>query len=208
MTNPTDEGKKEMKHRNDFLDFIKEDRPGLLKPIKKKVEYNLAKLLQHDLTHGEAIWGGHAFEQYVRMCIKNSKFELSTLRSVNLSTNKGKTKKKEVDILFTNSKLGYYFEIKSNVNLDSEKNPTTFDKLKPIMDKIHEEYPNLSFQNGILVPWFEYENDMPYNYKNPKITFMSNFFKILELNLTKKEYERDVQECMITYIETKRKLVY
>lgn len=108
-------------------------------------------------------------------------------------------KSKDIDLLFMDikNKIIYYRELKSNLELDTEKLPATYEKIKYITEYLHNEYPDFKVDSSLLT-WAVYEeNDLPskYNSKirecnlnNVKVTFPSDLFSLVQVNITKENY--------------------
>ena len=62
-----------------------------------------------------------------------------------------KGKKKDLDLLYDNGTgTIYYLELKSNLNLDSEKLPTTAEKVKEITKKLQKKYSDKVIEGAVL----------------------------------------------------------
>tara|TARA_R110000824_G_scaffold52435_2_gene145475 strand:+ start:2058 stop:2693 length:636 start_codon:yes stop_codon:yes gene_type:complete len=61
-------------------------------------------------------------------------------------------KKKDIDLLFCDptKKIVYYYELKANINLDTEKLPATIEKVKMIEEYLKKEYPDHEIKSAIL----------------------------------------------------------
>ncbi len=115
---------------NDFI-LIKSN-----KFIKHKEDSeSLSYLIDIPLTQSEKIQFGSRMENIIsQFIIKNSK-----LKNIKEKTIKGK---KETDHLFMdeNKKIIYYAELKSNLNLDTEKSNETIKKCLKIETELKEKY--------------------------------------------------------------------
>jgi len=114
-------------------------------------------------------------------------------------------KKKDIDLLFRNpsKKIVYYYELKLNINLDTEKLPATIEKVKMIEEYLKKEYPEYQIKSAIL-NWSvyskkDYEKDKdrsPYISKIAKfksegcsIEFPEDFVKIADYQqLTEQQF--------------------
>ena len=102
----------------------------------KKIDINsLSYLIDYDLSQSDCIKIGIGIENILKDFI---------LENTNLKNIKTKNKKgiKEKDHLFMdiNKKIIYYAEIKSNLNLDTEKSKQTYKKCLDIEKELQEEY--------------------------------------------------------------------
>ena len=112
---------------------------------KKKDKNSLSSLVSKSLSQSECIRLGFAVEKLLcDICSKTEGF-------INIKPKNSKGEK-EADHLFINNKTKeiYYAEIKTNINLDTEKYKSTTDKILFIMDKLKNKYPNYKI-NGFLV---------------------------------------------------------
>jgi hypothetical protein len=114
-------------------------------------------------------------------------------------------KKKDIDLLFrdVSKNIVYYYELKSNINLDTEKLPATIEKVKMIEEYLKKVYPEYQIKSAIL-NWSvyskkEYEknkNSKPYISKIAKfksercsIEFTGDFVKIVNYQqLTEQQF--------------------
>lgn len=112
----------------------------------------------------------------------------------------GMEKKKDIDLLFLDviRKTIYYRELKSNIELDTEKLPATSDKVKLLSKLLKKKYPDCTLDFGILcLSVFREENltqnrlkakIRQFNNSGVKVTFADDIFQILSLNITEEEY--------------------
>jgi hypothetical protein len=122
-------------------------------------DWNVKKLLGVNIDQSQAIRFGSVFQQFIKDLVKacgGQIIEESFLDVYQKSideTNKGK---KDVDIWFTfNSKM-YYFEAKTNLNLDSEKILATDKKVEDIYNYIQENNSDIEVVNGVLTCWYTF----------------------------------------------------
>jgi len=147
--------------------------------------YNVKKLLNNDnLNQSQSIKFGKVFEAFVKKLVINKSLKLSTEQYIHFG---GDTRKgsKDVDIRFSMEGVLYYFECKTNLQLDSEKSKVTDEKIKKITSYFNENNDNVI--SGLLTPWFEKENGFKITPKT-RVYFMSDLFKLLGYVITKKEY--------------------
>lgn len=84
-------------------------------------------------------------------------------------------KSKDIDFLFmdTVNKIVYYRELKSNLDLDTEKLPATYEKIKKITKYIEIHYPSYRIDSSLMT-WAVFEkSDLPKKY-NTKIKYCNN----------------------------------
>ena len=152
--------------------------------------YNVKKLLGNNkLTQSQSIKFGKIFETFLKNLIINKGFELmyTTPLDVNnegLPTKKGK---KELDICFKHNNAIIYQEVKTNLNLDSEKSKITDGKIINITNYLKDNNEGVSVFNGIITCWWEKEPGLSITPKT-NVMFMKDFFHILGFNITKDEY--------------------
>lgn len=173
------------------------NQENLYKINKKSIKehYNIRKLIDNqNLTQSDVIRFGYVFENFLKNCIRNSGnkvFDINFLDVFNTGTNTLKGKK-NLDIFFRIGKNNiYYFESKTNVNLDSEKTKLTNHKIEQIENYISHEKKILNGEItlicGTITCWWEYEKGMT-NPRTKSLYYMKDFFELLNVNITKEEY--------------------
>lgn len=109
----------------------------------KTKDYNsLSYLINRDLSQSDCIKLGTGSEKVlIDIILKNNQ----NLENIKPKNKKGK---KEKDHLFMDNltKTIYYAEIKSNLNLDTEKCKSTRDKCMQILDELKNEYPDYTIK--------------------------------------------------------------
>ena len=64
----------------------------------------------------------------------------------------------------TTNKVVYYRELKSNLELDTEKLPATYEKIKKITKYLRNEYPTYRIDSSLMT-WAVFEQgDLPKKY--------------------------------------------
>jgi hypothetical protein len=152
-------------------------------------DYNIKKLLNNNrLDQSQSIRFGNMFENFIKdladslgAILLDKKF--LDIYYTNSKTNKGK---KDVDICFTYNDIIYYFECKTNLNLDSEKSKATDKKVGDIIEFLEKEN-NKTVIGGVVSCWYEFEEKLPNSLKS-KLFFFKDIINIFNLNLSKNEY--------------------
>jgi len=119
---------------------------------KAKETHSLSSLIDRDLSQSDCIKLGTGLEKVVKDIILAANLTLTNIKPKN---SKGK---KERDHLFYNpeTKTVFYAELKSNLNLDTEKCRSTANKCIQILEELKEEYPDCQVQMFLLgVRYFE-----------------------------------------------------
>ena len=80
----------------------------------------------------------------------------------------------------------YYFEVKTNLDLDSEKSKATDVKVKDITNWMIERYPECEVSSGILSCWYKKEVGLTVKVKN--VIYMEDFFKIIDIDVSEQYY--------------------
>ena len=99
---------------------------------------------------------------------------------------------KDVDVLFEKDGIVYYLEVKNNLNLDTEKGPETIEKVGVVTECLRN---NLEFKGkkivGKVLSMFWDNKNVPISgsMKKTNIMWFSEFVKLFDTNLNKKEYE-------------------
>ena len=172
-------------------------------PLKKSTDdFSIAKLFGRlDLTQSEKIQLGTRMEIWFNFMVDNH-LDSSSVKGknsnlwMNIETNEvisGGSGKglKDIDILFTINGITYYLESKNNLNLDTEKGPATIEKVKIITEclKHNGNYSNV-VGKGISAFWDS--DNVPISGSMKKsgcIMWFGEFCEILDLDITKSEYE-------------------
>lgn len=106
---------------------------------------------------------------------------------------------KDIDLLFmdTFNKVVYYRELKSNLELDTEKLPATYEKIKKITEYLRSEYPSYRIDSSLMT-WAVFEkSDLPkkYNSKikkcsdnNVLVSFPSDLFELVGAGIDSTTY--------------------
>lgn len=125
------------------------------------------------LSQSDCIKLGTGVERVIlNICSKNINF-------INIKQKNSKGKK-EKDHLFINNETKeiYYAEFKSNINLDTEKSKSTYEKILFIIDELKHTYPNYKI-NGYLVAARYYDtNIIPLLLLNKYIPIKNNVIGI------------------------------
>lgn len=161
--------------------------------IKKNNEYNIKKLLGVSLlTQSQSIKFGKVFEQIVKDIASNAGAEIIYEQFFDVyNTGSKKIKgKKDADCLIKYNNILYYFECKTNCNLNSEKSSETDKKIKDIKNYFNhqlEKYKCNNLITGCVTCWYEKEYKLPNKLKT-NIFFMKDIFNMFNINISKNEY--------------------
>lgn len=111
------------------------------KSNKKKDIDSLSSLITRQLSQSDCIKLGNGLEKIFYDII----LHYTKLKDVKQKNKKGK---KEKDHLFCDedNKIIYYAEFKSNINLDTEKSKSTYEKCLDIVIELKEKYPDYIIQ--------------------------------------------------------------
>ena len=104
---------------------------------KTKDPSSLSSLIQRTLSQSDCIKLGTGIEKLLADLV----IQHTSLENIKPKNSKGK---KEKDHLFLDptTKIIYYAELKSNINLDTEKSKSTYQKCLDIVQELQEEYPD------------------------------------------------------------------
>lgn len=125
----------------------------------------LSSLIDVSLTQSEKIQLGFRMENMISMFILNN----THLKNIKEKNRKGK---KETDHLFmdTEKKIVFYTELKSNLNLDTEKLDATIRKCLAIRDTLTKRYDGYEVRMFLVslrhLSAFTIRNDIKSKYKN------------------------------------------
>ena len=140
---------------------------------KDRDKESLSYLIDRDLSQSDCIKLGHAVEQYFTACV--SKF--TSLSNVRPKNEKGK---KERDILFKDDdrKIMYYTEVKTNLNLDTEKSKTTYEKCLLISEEYQLEDYDIEW--CLLGARYTHSKEMPKKISKKYSSIKDNLFGVNE----------------------------
>ena len=138
---------------------------------------------------------GRNFEKWFKYVVEDNGMELlpdGVIKNVIDS------KSKDIDLLFKdNNNTVYYRELKSNINLDTEKLLVTCQKVKKINQYLQNTYPTCKVDIGVLT-WSVFELDdlnqksiSKYNKfkgNGVKVYFPSDLFKTINVQISKNDY--------------------
>jgi hypothetical protein len=163
------------------IDYLKDE----------KIEsWNIKKLLGIKLSQSQSIKFGFVFQYLVKKLIISAGGVIIDKKFIDIynTGNSGKKNKglKDVDILFSMNNIIYYFEMKTNLNLDSEKSKSTDIKVADITNWVIANYPDNIVKAGVLSCWFKKEPNLEVKVKN--VFYMEDLFGSLNIDITREEY--------------------
>lgn len=174
--------------------LINEKNINLLKK-NENTSWNVKRLLDTDLDQSQSIRFGNMFQEFIKSVVIAAGGEVLSQQFAdiyetgNTDTNKGL---KDVDIWFKlNSKM-YYFEAKTNLDLDSEKSKATDNKVEDVTNWMKKNYSDDEVVSGVLSCWFKKETGLPVKVKN--VFFMCDLFSILDIEMTSEDYYTIMKE--------------
>jgi len=164
--------------------------------VPKKKSYNIKDLFQVELSQSQSIQVGKKIEFFINEVLhKTPNVKCHTTESIWIDTETNRIQiggnskgLKDVDILFEYNKKSYYLELKSNLDLDTEKVIATTNKVKLITDSLNKNGGYGEVESKILSP-FWYKNSSIVNpFPDDKVMWISELFKIVGITLPKNEY--------------------
>lgn len=141
---------------------------------------------------------GHFCQTIIKEQIKDTEGFL--MLPTGVQTLLGSNKRKDIDLLFLHieKKKVYYYELKNNIELDTEKLPATCEKIREITKYLDKNYPDFEKISGILcLSVFHKRNITERKMKNKiqqfasygiNVSFASDIFDILSIPVNEKEY--------------------
>jgi hypothetical protein len=152
---------------------------------------------------------GRNFEKWFKYVAENSVgFELLP-DGVTKKVSNGKSKDIDFIVLNKKNKVVYYNELKSNLELDTEKLPATIDKVNIIRKYLTKLYPQYKIECGIL-HWAVYDkNILPKKYltkikqaenNGVKINYPKDLFNTLKQDISEKDYYDMFSNITKTYL--------
>jgi hypothetical protein len=151
--------------------------------------WNIKRLLGVNLSQSQSIRFGNVFQQFIKDLVKSCGGEIIDQHFIDVygvgseKSNKGL---KDIDIWFTYNGVMYYFEAKTNMDLDSEKSKATDNKVEDITNWIKNNNLNTEVVSGVISCWFTKEVGLPVKVKN--VLFMEDLFKILNIDIQSSDY--------------------
>jgi hypothetical protein len=174
--------------------LINEKNINLLKK-NENTSWNVKRLLDTDLDQSQSIRFGNMFQDFIKSVVIAAGGEVlsqqfaDVYETGNTDSNKGL---KDVDIWFKfNSKM-YYFEAKTNLDLDSEKSKATDNKVEDVTMWMKKNYSDIEVVSGVLSCWFKKETGLSVKVKN--VFFMEDIFNILDIEMTSEDYYTIMKE--------------
>jgi len=182
-----------------FVNYANQIIEGIVKKQKRCEAGGLPYLFWGNKIseHSFYIKVGRNFEKWFKFVAEHSDgFELLP-DGVTKKVVKGKSK--DIDFIIKSEKLKtiYYRELKSNLELDTEKLPATIDKVTFIEKYLNKNYPGYKIDCGIL-HWAVYDKEvLPKKYKTKlkqcsengvSVFYPKDLFKTLNQKISEKEY--------------------
>ena len=143
------------------------------KTNQKKDPSSLSYLIDRPLSHSDCIKLGIAIEKVISDIItKYTNYQ-------NIKQKNAK-RKKEKDHLFKDdkNKIIYYAELKGNLNLDTEKLPSTYNKCLKIVEDLKEKFPEYNIKWCLLGFRYLDYNNIPNTIKKKYEIIKNNLFGI------------------------------
>lgn len=174
------------------------------KSNKKKDINSLSYLIRRELSQSDCIKLGTGLEKI---------FYDIVLQYTNLIDIKPKNKKgkKEKDHLFCDeiNKIIYYSEFKSNINLDTEKSKSTYQKCLNIVNELEEKYSDYTIKWGLVACRYISNVAIPNKLKHKYVIIKKNLFGIndylnllnINKNFTSTSYSKFVNKLADTMFE-------
>ena len=107
-------------------------------------------------------------------------------------------KNRDLDIIFEFNGKIYYFEVKSNLNLDTEKSKATADKVNEIGHFLEEFFPEKEIVYGVLSGRYGRRNEINHNIKDKlgeaSIYGYKDFFELFGVSVSSEEWKEMFKE--------------
>lgn len=153
------------------------------KSTKKKDISSLSYLINRDLSQSDCIKLGTSVELVIKDIIKKTNYDVIDIRPKNI---KGK---KEKDHLFICKKTNtiFYAELKSNLNLDTEKCKITSLKCLQIENELKREFPLYKINMYLVGSRYLHQHLIPQNimkkYENiqENVLGINDYFNIMKV---------------------------
>jgi hypothetical protein len=163
----------EIKELIDNNQYIKDTKSN-----KKKDKDSLSYLINnYELSQSDSIKLGNGLEKiYNDFIIKFTELKLENIKEKNCKGNK------EKDHLYIDNenKIVYYTELKSNLNLDTEKSRSTYTKCIEIKDELQEKFIDYEIKMFLVGLRYYTKDIIPTNIKNKYSIIKDNLLGINE----------------------------
>jgi hypothetical protein len=139
----------------------------------KKDPSSLSFLVDRPMSQSDCIKLGVGVEKLLVDTVE----KLTGLENIRPKNTKGE---KERDHLFKDDvyKVIYYAELKSNINLDTEKSKSTYTKCMQVVEELHSEYPDYEIKWCLLAHRYISVDDIPLVIKKKYALITSQLFGI------------------------------
>jgi hypothetical protein len=146
------------------------------KSNKNKDECSLKYLVDIDLSQSDCIKLGVGVEKFMSDLVIKFNKSLINIRAKN---SKGS---KETDLLFLDSKkrIVYYAELKTNINLDTEKSKVTSEKCIGLVNTLRCKYPDHEIRWCLLAVRYFSKAKIPITLKNKYTIISDNLYGVNE----------------------------
>jgi len=152
---------------------------------KNKDVNSLSSLITRSLSQSDCIKLGNGVEKFLIDLI----MKYTPYKNIKEKNKKGE---KEKDHLFCDevNKVIYYAELKSNLNLDTEKSKSTYSKCLGIVEELKNEYPDYKINWCLLGLRQLTSHDMPdiikkkYSIINDNLFGINQYLTMLNIDLT------------------------
>jgi hypothetical protein len=194
-----------------FKDKANEIIESIIKIQKRSEPGSLPWLFWGDKISEQSFYikVGRNFEKWFKFIAENSEgFELLP-DGITKEVSNGESKDIDFIIVNKSENIIYYYELKSNAELDTEKLPVTIDKVKVITEYLTSKYPQYQIESGIL-HWSVYnKNILSKKYFNKfkkaeasgvNVIHPTNLFDILKQNISEKDYYTMFRDITKTYL--------
>lgn len=168
-----------------------------LKPTLKKDETSLCYIIDKALSQSQKIKLGYAVELITKEYIKYANPKLIDI--------KGKVIKgeKEMDHLFVHDKI-IYAEIKCNLNLDTEKCKSTYDKILYNHGNLEIKFPEYKVSSYLVSPRYLNKEKIPKEilkkYNSVEVIGLDDYFKLLGVPDDKLLHTKELHKDFINLI--------
>lgn len=178
-----------------LVDEIKKFSVEVNRDMPKLSRFSFKQFMElPELEHYMSIRGGNFFEVVLKKMVQSC--------TDCLLVQKRFVSGKQIDLLFINKSLQkiFYFEVKTNINTDSEKTPATATKISEVRHHLEllGEYNQYDLVYGILCPTNIDERDISYN-SDIRVYSLSEFLDFIGVSHTSSELQKIVESIRLLY---------
>lgn len=185
-----------------YTDIFIHNTHNIIKPNINKINGSIKELVDVQLTQSQLIRLG--------LCLEKSIVDiLKTIHSVEVMNVK-KLDNIQLDLLFKYNGIIYYFEIKSNINLDSEKCDKVRNKISRVKQLLFEKYRCRIISGVLCLRFHNFNHISRKKFIKPMLRDVvigyETFFNIFDIKMSQERWNRIFKHISTTLTQHKSHL--